>query len=321
MFYESSLTPVRPGITVPPLVDDSDVWAHLGQPDVVFLDVGGEQTGRTRFEYLKGHIPGAVFTDYGAAGWRVTDAFGTPGMLPQDVTTNGKPAEGFLVALETLIGGLGITNDSQVIIATAGRTAEDLAAGTRIYWTLKVLGHDKVSILNGGMNRYAMKKFMPVKTSVNPLETGNVIPKAADFKANPRFDMIATKTDVREAMVKNFVTVDNRTRGEFVGAIRHPAVFRAGSLHYAKNLPYTWLTVNGNATFRSLEDLLKLYNEAGIPTNGPQINFCNTGHEATLGWFVSHEFLGNKQAKVYDGSMAEWSADANMPMDQLVYLQ
>jgi len=55
-----------------------------------------------------------------------------------------------------------------------------------------------------------------------------------------------------------------------------------------------------------------------VPVTGKEINFCNTGHWASLGWFVSSELLGNKSAKVYDGSMSQWSANASLPMMQKV---
>jgi len=55
-------------------------------------------------------------------------------------------------------------------------------------------------------------------------------------------------------------------------------------------------------------------------STGDQINFCNTGHWASLGWFASHELLGNKKARMYDGSMLEWSADESLPMERQVNL-
>jgi len=295
---------------ISPLVDDFYVWTHTGKPDVVFLDVGGEGTGRTKADYLAAHIPGAIYTDYKKDGWRITDQFGTPGMLPLDE----------IKALETLIGKLGVNNNTQVVIATAGKTAKDLAAGTRIYWTFKVLGHDGVSILNGGMAGYSEEKIFSTQLSVNYLASGDVKPVNTRFEAWVQPELIATKKDMRDALVKDWITVDNRPRGEYAGVILHQAVARAGTMHHAKNLPYTWLVREGSVNFRKRENLLKLYDQAGIPTTGNQINFCNTGHEATLGWFVSYELLGNKQAKVYDGSMAEWAADRNMPMMPRVYV-
>ena len=89
---------------------------------------------------------------------------------------------------------------------------------------------------------------------------------------------------------------------------------RAGTLPGASNLPQSWFTVNDGGSFRSAAQLKELYQHAGVPTSGAQINFCNTGHWASLGWFVSYELLGNKQAKVYDGSMTQWSRNPKLPM-------
>ena len=49
--------------------------------------------------------------------------------------------------------------------------------------------------------------------------------------------------------------------------------------------------------------------------SGEEITFCNTGHWASLGWFASHELLGNDKVRLYDGSMVEWSADDSLPME------
>lgn len=297
--------PAAPVAAAPPLVDDFYVWAHLGQPGFVFLDVGGGRTNRSKVDYLKAHIQDAVYTDYAKDGWRITDVSGTPGMLPR-----GEALE----ALEKLIGGLGIGNADHVIIVTAGESADDMAAGTRIYWTFKVLGHDRVSLLNGGMVGYMAEKFMPTKKPVNFITKGDVKPVATVFEAKPQFDMIASKADVREAYLRDLITVDNRSHSDYIGASRYPDVARTGTVPLARSLPYTSLTVDGGGVFRDLEDLLTLYAKARIPTTGPQISFCNTAHEATLGWFVSHELLGNKLAKVYDGSMVEWALDGGLPM-------
>ena len=86
-------------------------------------------------------------------------------------------------------------------------------------------------------------------------------------------------------------------------------------------MPENWLTQNGGGAFRSKGDLEKLFDAANVSTTGDQINFCNSGHWASLGWFASHEILGNKDAKVYDGSMVEWSADKSLPMELKVNLE
>lgn len=280
-----------------PLVDVPWVKANIGKSGIVFLDV---RTART--DYIRAHIPGAIYTDYAKDGWRVTDKNGTPAMLP--------PA----AAVEKLVGGLGIDNKTHVVIVPTGTSAIDMGTATRIYWTFKVMGHDEVSILDGGWAAYAVVDEK-TKQPVNPMENGNATPKAATFKANVRADMIPSKDDVRKALDAKTVLVDNRPSDFYLGVTQHPLTKRSGTIPGAKNVPEAWITVNNGGKFRDKVSLAKLYSTAGVPTSGEQISFCNTGHWASLGWFASSEILGNKKVKLYDGSMVEWANDATLPIE------
>ncbi len=131
------------------------------------------------------------------------------------------------------------------------------------------------------------------------------VPKT--FKVNLRKEMLATMDDVKKARAAGTLLVDNRPEDQFVGIAKHPKAPVSGTIAGSKNLPNQWLTKNGGGEFRSKAQLEKLYAYAGVPTTGEQVNFCNTGHWASVGWFASSEILGNKQAKVYDGSMVEYT--------------
>ncbi len=290
-----------------PLVSVDWVKANIGKPNVVFLDVRGKLAGKSKADYLRGHIPGAVWTNYLKDGWRAKDAGGTPGQLAP------------VAKLEALIGGLGIDNNTHVIVVPQGGKALDMGTGTRVYWTFKVLGHDKVSLLNGGMAVYgAVDK--KTKKPVNPMDKGAVKPSAKTFKASLRKEMLVSKADVQAAMKDGTSLVDNRPHNQFIGVNRHKLAKRNGTIPGAINIPENWMTKNGGGVFRPSTQLASLYKSAGAGAKGKQINFCNTGHWASLGWFVSHELLGNKDAKMYDGSMLEWSADKGLPIDQKVKL-
>lgn len=292
-----------------PLVDVDWVKSNIGKPDVVFLDVRGKLAGKSKADYLRAHIPGAVHTAYLKDGWRAKDAAGTPGMLaPVD-------------KLEGLIGGLGIDNDSHVVIVPNGGKAVDVGTGTRIYWTFKVLGHDNVSLLNGGMAAYTKDIDDKTKKPLNPLEKGAVSVDAKVFKASLREEMLITKADVAAAQESGTAIVDHRPHNQYLGINQHGAAKRPGTIPGASNLPENWLTQNGGGTFRSKNSLEKLFAAAEVSTTGDQINFCNSGHWASLGWFAASEILGNKNAKMYDGSMLEWSADASLPMELKVNLE
>ncbi len=290
-----------------PLVDAAWIKANLGTPGVVFLDVRGPLGGASKAHYLRAHIPGAIYSDYLKDGWRIKDENGTVGMLP--------PAG----RLEQLIGGLGIANDSHVVVVANGTSALDMGTATRIYWTFKVLGHDEVSVLDGGMTAYLRVRDKDEKP-VNPLESGEIKRPPTTFQATLRADLLASKEQVTQALGAGTVLVDNRPNNQYLGVNKHGLAKRYGTLPGARNLPENWVTVNGGGTFRDGAALEKLYAAAGVPTGGAQISFCNTGHWASLGWFVSHELLGNSEARLYDGSMVEWSADPAAPMERRIQL-
>ncbi|MCB1759626.1 MAG: sulfurtransferase [Gammaproteobacteria bacterium] len=292
-----------------PLVDVDWVKSNIGKPGVVFLDVRGPLANKSRADYLRGHIPGAVYTDYMKDGWRAKDKNGTPGMLaPTD-------------KLEKLIGGLGIDNSEHVVLIPNGAKALDMGTATRIYWTFKVLGHDNVSILDGGMTAYTKDINPKTKAPINPLDKGAVKPEAASFKANLRSDMIVTKEQVKAAMESRMPLIDHRPNDQFIGINKHGKSKRPGTIPGAVNLPENWITSNGGGMFRPKSELAQLYALAGAPTEGEEISFCNSGHWASLGWFASSELMGNKQAKMYDGSMIEWTADQSMPVEQKVTIK
>ena len=282
-----------------PLVNVDWVKANIGKPGVAFIDL------QPAADYLRGHIPGAVSTDYYKGGWLQERADKVPEMFPVD--SPDKVAEA--------IGKLGIGNDSHVVIVTTGAASPNMAHGARIYWTFKMLGHDNVSLLDGGMAAYANDK-------TNRLDPGAVTPVPKSFKASLRKEMLATMEDVKKAVAgAKAALVDNRSEDLFVGITQSPKTKQAGTLPGARNIPTSWLTVNNGGQLRSRAQIEQIYKHAGVAASGEQLYFCNTGHLSSLGWFVSHELLGNKQAKLYDGSMAEWTMLQGGPLVQKVSLK
>jgi len=281
-----------------PLVDVDWVKANTGAAGVVFVDARGST------DFLRGHIPGAVNTNYGKSGWReVRD--GVPGLFPAD------PSK-----LAAHIGSLGIDSATHVVLVAPGATSSDMGTATRMYWTFKVLGHDNVSILNGGMAAY-LAEVDADKNPVNPLEKGAAKPEAKAFNVALREEMLLDEAEVQAALDAGAMAVDNRTADQYLGVNRHGKSKASGTIPQAVNLPQSWMTSNGGGKFRDPATLSKLYDAAGVPTSGAQVSFCNTGHWASIGWFVSSEVLGNADAQMYDGSMTAWTA-AGMPMEQKV---
>ncbi len=284
-----------------PLVDTSWLKSNLGKENLVILDIRSRLSGGSQDTFNAGHIPGSIYSDYLTDGWRVKNADGTPGVLPSQQQ------------LASLFGRLGISNSSHVVVVPAGKKALDMGSATRVYWTLKIAGHDEVSILDGGIAAWK-------KESGNPLETGLTQATPATFTVKFRPELLATKSDVKAAVGNNITLIDNRPNNQFVGVNKHPASKRLGTIPGSTNIPENWLTQNGGGSFRQPDSLRKLYASAKVSGQADEINFCNTGHWASLGWFVSHEILGNKKAKLYDGSIVEWAADSSAPMERKIKL-
>ncbi len=295
--FVALLAVARPAGAADPLVSVDWVKANLEKPGIVYIDFAPPA------DYLRGHIPGAVNSNYAKDGWREERASDkVPDMLPVKLDGLGE-----------MIGKLGIDNGTHVVLVPAGMSSTDMGVGTRVYWTFKVLGHDNVSLLDGGMAAWT-------KDKKNPLQTGAPRIEPKTFKIAVRKDMIVTMDDVKKAKAAGVLLVDNRPEDQYVGINRHPKATQSGTIEGAKNLPNGWLTVNGMGEFRDRSQLDQLYKVASVPTSGDQINFCNTGHWASVGWFVSSELLGNKKAKLYDGSMTEWTMLKGGPVEQKVKL-
>lgn len=280
-----------------PLVDVAWLKANLGKPGIAIVDV------QPASDFLRGHIPGAGNTDFFKSGWIEERADKVPDMYPAK-----------LDRLVAHIGSLGIDGNSHVVLVPAGANHGDVGWATRIYWTFKTLGHDSVSILNGGMKEWT-------KDKANPVEAGAAKVTAKSFTAKSRPEMIATAEEVKAALAKKILLVDARPHDQYIGINRNPKGSQNGTLPGAQSLPAVWTTENGGGVFRPKAQIEKLYKTANIPTSGDQINFCNTGHLSSIGWFVSSELMGNKKSRMYAGSMVEWTLTKAGPVEQKVSLE
>ena len=269
-----------------PLVDVSWLKSRLDSPGIVVLDVRTPPNG--------GFIPGAVHSDYATAGWR-TVVGGGAGMLPE-------PA-----VLEELIGGLGIGNGDHVVLVAAGANASDMGNATRVYWTFKMLGHDAVSVLDGG--------FAAWTAAGGPVVPQPAERKPATFTAHPRSDLRATVAEVETAVKAGGTPLhDARSAEQFAGKAKSPQARAAGTIPGAVNLDIAPLFSAADHSFASAETVNAMAGQAGLPLQDQPITFCNTGHLASVSWFALSEIAGVPGVRLYDGSMSEWSADPDRPL-------
>jgi thiosulfate/3-mercaptopyruvate sulfurtransferase len=277
--------------TATPLVSTNWLKQHLKDPDVFVLDVRSAIDGGGVEAYQRGHVPGAIHSDYDKAGWRVTRG-GVPFMLPT------------LAELEKLIGELGIDEDMHVVVVPAGVHHTDFGSAARTYWTLKVAGISKVSILDGGYAAWAAEQ--------NAVEAGPSKPSPRIFSATLNKALLAEAGDVaRIEQTGGATLIDSRPASFFVGKLKAPAVKAYGHIPRAVN-------VDSATFYDSRTNRLKPQSELAVIAatlpGGPAITYCNTGHWAATDWFVLSELLGRSDVRLYYGSMVDWTSDASRPL-------
>jgi thiosulfate/3-mercaptopyruvate sulfurtransferase len=265
--------------------------------------------------YRQAHIPGAIHSDYDKAGWRVTRN-DVPFMLPT------------LAQLEKLIGETGIDEDDHVVVVPAGVHATDFGSAARVYWTLKIAGHPRVSILDGGFAAWGAAGYQ-VETGAKPVSpkiftaTLNkaLLAELSDAEAASRasagsggaapLSSAATVGSAQASTPPGATLLDGRPAGFFAGKERAPSAKAYGHIPGAISLDSATFYDAAANRLRPKEELAAI--AQSIPS-GPVVSYCNTGHWAATNWFVLSEVLGRKQVTLFDGSMAEWTADARRPV-------
>ena len=277
--------------TVTPLVSTGWLKQHLKDPDVFVLDVRSAIDGGGAEAFVKGHIPGATHSDYDKSGWRVMRG-GVPFMLPT------------LPELEKLIGELGIDEDTHVVVVPAGVHYTDFGSAARTYWTLKVAGVPKVSILDGGYAAWVAEK--------NETETGAVKPSPKIFTATLNKALLAEVGEVQKIKQSGGATlIDSRPASFFEGKQKAPAAKGYGHIPGAVNVDSATFY---DAKSNKLKSQAELASIASVLPAGPAVAYCNTGHWAATDWFVLSEILGRSDVRLYYGSIVDWTSDASRPL-------
>jgi thiosulfate/3-mercaptopyruvate sulfurtransferase len=207
--------------------------------------------------------------------------------------------------LEKLIGDLGIDEDSHVVVVPAGVNVLDFGSATRTYWTLKYAGVKNVSILDGGVAAW--------RQSGLPVEKGMKAPSPKIFTASVDNSILARASDVETIEGKGGATlVDARPASFFLGKEKAPAAQAYGHIPGALNIDSAEFY---DPTTNRLKPKVELAAIVNAVHAGPIVNYCNTGHWASTDWFVFHELLGRTNARLYAGSMVEWTSNANRPIE------
>lgn len=277
-----------------PLVDTAWLKNNYISSSVIVLDVRGQFAKTKKKEFAAGHIPGSIWAPY-QGKWRTTRD-GVVGVLPP------------MDKIVAYIGSLGVSSDKTAVIVPGGVSALEFGAATYVYWTFKYLGHDKVTILEGGYKAWTADKS-------NPVQQGSTKPFPATFTANVRSSLLVSTDDVSKNLKDGSVYVDARPMRQYQGIKKHPKAMRFGRIPESLSLDQSVFYDAKTNRLKSLNTLQSLIPQQIKNKDMKVVSYCNTGHWAATNWFVMSELLGHKNVTLYDDSMVGWTRQASLPMD------
>src|SRR5580698_3184220 len=259
----------------------STQWAadHANDPKVRLVEVDVDTSA-----YDQGHIAGAV-------GWNWQSQL--QDNVRRDLIDKA--------ALEKLLGGSGISNDTTILLY--GDNNNWFAAYA--LWQLKYYGHKDVRLINGGRKKWIEEK-RALTTDVPKYAATKYTATGPDESIRARKEQIFAAIDKG----KKAQLVDVRSVDEFTGKVIAPpgmseTAQRAGHIPGAANVPWVQ-AANEDGTFKSAEALQQLYQPKGIVGGDEVIAYCRIGERSSHTWFVLKYLLGYDNVKNYDGSWTEW---------------
>lgn len=273
------------------LVDAETVKANIDKPDWVVVDA------RDLKDYVKGHIPGAI-----SLGKRAKKALRDPtSRVFQDVSK-----------YEKLLGKVGIGNNTNVVLYYDGlKTITDATVG---FWVLEYLGHDKVYLLNGGLDAW--------RKGGNRLDKTPVKKPEQTFTADVVANRLATTAEILQIAGGNGTQlIDSRTKNEFIG--KDARAVQNGHVPTAVNVSHldTLVKVKDKKTgkmkatgYISPESVAKFF--GSFDREKRIVGYCQTGTRSTL-TYLELRLMGFKDPANWDDSWRVYGSDlhAGNPID------
>jgi len=270
------------------LVDIKWVEDHLNDPKVRIAEVDYDPTAN----YVLGHIPGSVLLD-----WKVD--------INDPVARNILSKQ----SCQELLQRIGVNNDTTLVLY--GDFNNWFAAFA--FWSLTYYGVKNMKLMNGGRKKW-LEEDKQLTKDIPTYPPGNF--KSSDPDNNIRvFLKYVSDTLGSKALV------DVRSPKEFTGEILAPPEYptehaqRGGHIPGAANIPWAQ-AVNEDGTFKSADELTKIYEAKGITPDKEVISYCRIGERSSHTWFVLKYLLGYPDVKNYDGSWTEWGNMINNPIEK-----
>ena len=274
------------GAMAAPVFVDAQAAQALVASGATVLDTRGNKAWRA------GHLPGSWLVD-----WTSTRASAWQEGLRNGLITDDN------AALETLFQNAGVRNGAPVLVVGAAR--EGWGEEGRLFWTLEYLGHPEVHILDGGYQAWT-RAGLPTTQDMTP-------PARGDFRIHRDEARRATKAEVGAALsAPEAAFWDTREAREYAGATPY-LEHRGGHLPGAEHLWFQDI-LRPDGTLRDRAELSAQLASMGLTPDKQVVAYCTGGVRSGFAYAVLRE-LGYPRPVNYDGSMWQWSGDAQAPLE------
>jgi len=273
------------------LIGTSDLAARLDDPSVVIVDVRHDLAqpddwGMSQFRV--GHIPGARFAH-----------------LDRDLSAaktgrNGRHPLPDSTACAAVFGRLGIDATKQVVAYDQGNGVY----AARLWWMLRLLGHDAVAVLDGGFAQWTREG--------RPVSTDTPAVGATTFAPHPVAAPVDAEAVAGSLATRSLLLVDARARARYQGDVE-PLDPVAGHIPGAINRPFTE-NLAADDRFKPAAALATEWKALTADRDpGSIVHYCGSGVTACHN-LLAMNHAGLSGARLYPGSWSEWCSDPERPV-------
>jgi len=275
-----------------PIIEAKELQEIYASEHLILVDAGNGENARK--SYNSQHLAKAIFLDLNTELSAIKEDFAQGGRHPLP------SIQSFL----KLLSAFGISADKHIVVYDTNYGAN---AAARFWWMLKAIGHEKVQVLNGGLQA-ALKANLPMSSEI-PVNTGGIVEYQGPIEW--KLPVISIQEIEQQLNETEHLLVDVREAKRYNGEVE-PIDLIAGHIPGAVNVPFSE-NLDGNGLFLEPDKLKKKYESLfqNIPTN--KIAFhCGSGVTACHSLLaIAH--AGLAIPKLYVGSWSEWSRN-NKPM-------